>query len=321
MSLTSPALPALLIGLTVFLVCLAGGYAALQISGRRARLRSAAGHERKNRLVQQLDRDQAMTERFRREVIRFMQTSTGRMNLIRDKQATSVRQRLIRAGFRSRDAIHVYIFLKVVGPLLVGGGVALIIFVLNPIAQPVIIQLAMVVTGGLAGSFLPDVLLRNFETRRKHAIRRGLADALDLLVICAEAGLSMDAAMGRVAEEMQRGAPVLGDELKYTCVELRFIGERRRAIENLTERIDLPAIRALASTFIQTERYGTPLAQALRVLSAEQRKERMLRAEEKAARLPAIMTVPLIMFVLPALFVVLMGPAALTIMDQLLSVW
>jgi len=321
MTLASPTLPALLIGLTVFLVCFAGGYAALQLSGRRARLRSAAGHERKNRLVQQLDRDQAMTERFRREVIRFMQTSTGRMNLIRDKQATSVRQRLIRAGFRSRDAIHVYIFLKVVGPLLVGGGVALFIFVLRPIAQPIIIQFAMVVVGALAGSFLPDLLLKNFETRRKHAIRRGLPDALDLLVICAEAGLSMDAAMARVAEEMERGAPVLGDELKYTCVELRFIGERRKAIENLTERIDLPAVRALASTFIQTEKYGTPLAQALRVLSAEQRKERMLLAEEKAARLPAIMTVPLIVFVLPTLFVVLLGPAALTIMDQLLSVW
>jgi tight adherence protein C len=319
--MTSAQLPALLVAVAVFLLCSAGGYVMLQFAARRARLKSAAGFERQNRLVQQLNRDQALTDRFRREVIRFMQTSTGRMNLIRDKQATTVRQRLIRAGFRGRDAIHVYIFLKVAGPILVGGAVAFFIFVLRPLTYPMIVQMGMVVLGALAGSFLPDILLKNFETRRKNAIRKGLPDALDLLVICAEAGLSLDAAMARVAEEMERGAPVLGDELKYTCIELRFIGERRKALENLTERVDLPAVRALASTFIQTEKYGTPLAQALRVLSAEQRKERMLRAEEKAARLPAIMTVPLIIFVLPALFVVLMGPAALTIMDQLLSVW
>ncbi|HKY96178.1 MAG TPA: type II secretion system F family protein [Kiloniellales bacterium] len=318
--MASANLPALLAAIAVFLLCMGAGYAMLQAAARRARLKSAAGFERQNRLVQ-LDQERALTDRFRREVIRFMQTSTGRMNLIRDKQATSVRQRLIRAGFRGRDAIHVYIFLKVAGPILLGGGVAFFIFVLRPMAQPVILQLAMVLGGALAGSFLPDILLKNFETRRKTAIRRGLPDALDLLVICAEAGLSLDAAMARVAEEMERGAPVLGDELKYTCIELRFIGDRRKALENLTERVDLPAIRALTSTFIQTEKYGTPLAQALRVLSAEQRKERMLRAEEKAARLPAIMTVPLIIFVLPALFVVLIGPGALTLMDRLLSVW
>jgi tight adherence protein C len=319
--MTSTQLPALLVAVAVFLLCVAVGYTMLQFAARRARLKSATGFERQNRLVQQLNQDQALTDRFRREVIRFMQTSTGRMNLIRDKQATTVRQRLVRAGFRGRDAIHVYIFLKVAGPILIGGAVAFFIFVLKPVAYPMIVQLGMVVLGALAGSFLPDILLKNFETRRKNAIRKGLPDALDLLVICAEAGLSLDAAMARVAEEMERGAPILGDELKYTCIELRFIGERRKALENLTERVDLPAIRALTSTFIQTEKYGTPLAQALRVLSAEQRKERMLRAEEKAARLPAIMTVPLIIFVLPALFVVLIGPGALTIMDKLLSVW
>jgi tight adherence protein C len=249
-----------------------------------------------------------------------MQASTGRMNLIKAKQVSNVRQRMIRAGFRNRDAIYVYIFLKVACPILLAGGVALFIGVVSPVSYPMLVQLLMVLGSGLLGSFVPDLLLRNLEVRRRTAIRKGLADALDLLVICAEAGLSLDAALSKVAEEMQRSARVLADELHYTCVELRF-GDRRRAIENMSERIDLPAIRALSSTLIQTEKYGTPLSQAMRILAAEQRNERMMRAEEKAARLPAIMTVPLILFILPALFVVLMGPAVLRIMDNLLAVW
>ena len=321
MGIDNSLLPPLLIGAAVFLLCIAFGVLTLQGAARRARLRSAAGAERKNRLVQTVESNDATTEKLRREVMKFMQASTGRMNLIKAQQVSSVRQRLIRAGFRNRDAIYVYIFLKLAGPILLSGGVALMIFVVRPVSYPMLIQLAMVLGSGLLGSFLPDLLLRNLEVRRKNALRKGLPDALDLLVICAEAGLSLDAALARVAEEMERGAPVLADELHYTCVELRFIGERRRAIENMNERMDMPAIRALTSTLIQTEKYGTPLSQAMRILAAEQRNERMMRAEEKAARLPAIMTVPLILFILPALFVVLMGPGVLRIMDNLLAVW
>jgi len=321
MPLDHSLIPPLLAGATVFLLCIAAGFLMLQKAGRRARLRSAAGAERRNRLVQTLETNDATTERLRREVLKFMQASTGRMNLIKAKQVSSVRQRLIRAGFRNHDAIYVYIFLKVAGPILLAGGIAFLIFVVKPVSYPMMIQFALVLAGGLLGSFLPDLLLRNLEIRRRTAIRKGLPDALDLLVICAEAGLSLDAALAKVAEEMERGARVLADELHYTCVELRFMGERRKALENLNERMDLPAIRALSSTLIQTEKYGTPLSQAMRILASEQRNERMMRAEEKAARLPAIMTVPLIIFILPALFVVLMGPGVLTIMDTLIAAY
>jgi tight adherence protein C len=320
MQLDNSLLPPILAAATVFLLCVGAGFTLLQRAARKARLRSAAGAERKNLLVQTQDGSDPTTERLRREVLKFMQASTGRMNLIKAKQVSNVRQRMIRAGFRNRDAIYVYIFLKVACPILLAGGVALFIGVLSPVSYPMLVQLLMVLGSGLLGSFVPDLLLRNLEVRRRTAIRKGLADALDLLVICAEAGLSLDAALSKVAEEMQRSARVLADELHYTCVELRF-GDRRRAIENMSERIDLPAIRALSSTLIQTEKYGTPLSQAMRILAAEQRNERMMRAEEKAARLPAIMTVPLILFILPALFVVLMGPAVLRIMDNLLAVW
>src|SRR5438128_2117610 len=139
--------------------------------------------------------------------------------------------------------------------------------------------------------------------------------AFDRLVICAEAGLTVDAAFNRVAKELGRAYPELGDEFALTAIELSFLTERRQAFENFAYRVDLDAVKGVVTTMIQTERYGTPLASALRVLSAEFRNERMMRAEEKAARLPAIMTVPLILFILPVLFIVILGPAACSIAD------
>ena len=165
----------------------------------------------------------------------------------------------------------------------------------------------------------PDIWLKNKVTKRTHAIRKGLPDALDLLVICAEAGLTVDAAFGRVARELGKAYPELGDEFALTSIELGFLTDRRLAFENLAKRIDLDSVRGVVTTMIQTEKYGTPLASALRVLSAEFRNERMMRAEEKAARLPAIMTVPLILFILPVLFIVILGPASCSIHDALLS--
>ena len=178
--------------------------------------------------------------------------------------------------------------------------------------------------GIVAVSFLlsykaPDFYLKNKIQKRSDAIRKGLPDALDLLVICAEAGLTVDAAFHRVARELGRAYPELGDEFTLTAIELGFLTERRQAFENLAQRVALDAVKGVVTTMIQTEKYGTPLASALRVLSAEFRNERMMRAEEKAARLPAIMTVPLILFILPVLFVVILGPAACSISDAFKS--
>ena len=144
-----------------------------------------------------------------------------------------------------------------------------------------------------------------------------MPDGFDLLVICAEAGLSLDAALERVSRELADASPELADELGLAAVELSFLPDRTKALENLAERVPLPGMRALINTLVQTERYGTPLSQSLRVLSAELRHERMMRAEEKAARLPAILTLPMIVFIMPALFIVLIGPAILQVIDQL----
>ena len=161
----------------------------------------------------------------------------------------------------------------------------------------------------------PELYIANKAKKRTDAIRKGLPDALDLLVICAEAGLTIDSAFTRVAKELGRAYPELGDEFLLTSIELSFLNNRKMAFDNLAYRVDLEAVQGVVTTMIQTERYGTPLASALRVLSAEFRNERMMRAEEKAARLPAIMTVPLILFILPTLFIVILGPAGCSIAD------
>src|SRR4029079_3299813 len=177
-----------------------------------------------------------------------------------------------------------------------------------------------VTAGSLVGSYkAPDIWLKNKVTKRSKAIQKGLPDALDLLVICAEAGLTVDAAFSRVARELGKAYPELGDEFGLTAIELGFLNERRQAFENLATRVDLEAIRGVVTTMIQTEKYGPPWAAALRVLSAESRNERMMRAEKKPARLPAIMTIPLILFILPTLFIVILGPAACSISDNLLK--
>lgn len=301
-------------GLTVFFVVLVVGLMALGAIERRQRLRAVVG-QRSNRLARGAPGRSAP---LRSRALAFMRGWVDRVNLLRERQIDALRHELVKAGLRSRDAVIVYVFLKITLPVAAGGGAALwFMFVRDFGLQPVIL-VGIVIGAALAGSYLPDLYLRNLAQRRQYSIRRTLPDALDLMVICAEAGLSLDAALQRVSGEIGPSSRPLADELAYTGIELRFLPERRKAMENLARRVPLPAVRALVNTLTQTERYGTPLAHALRVLADEQRTERMLRAEEKAARLPAIMTVPLIAFILPALFVVLLGPAALSIADSML---
>ena len=189
-------------------------------------------------------------------------------------------------------------------PLIVGAfaGFALLAGVVDLSIGSILVFTAMVM-GLLQAEWLPSML--------------GSVDSAYLSPVDAGrvAGLTVDAAFNRVARELGRAYPELGDEFALTAIELSFLSERRQAFENLAARVNLDAVKGVTTTMIQTERYGTPLASALRVLSAEFRNERMMRAEEKAARLPAIMTVPLILFILPVLFVVILGPAACSIAD------
>ena len=264
----------------------------------------------------------ATTSKKRAKLVRKTETTDkmrqllSKLQVLQEDQVKDVQQRLAQAGIRRKELAVSVIFSRMVMPIIFGGGAALWIYALGGVPD----WSAMKKFGAFAAATIlsykaADLYLTNLVTKRTDAIRKGLPDALDLLVICAEAGLTVDAAFNRVAKELGRGYPELGDEFALTAIELGFLTERRAAFENLAYRVNLDSIRGVVTTMIQTEKYGTPLASALRVLSAEFRNDRMMRAEEKAARLPAIMTVPLILFILPTLFIVIIGPAACSIGD------
>lgn len=241
------------------------------------------------------------------------------MKVLQESQIQVAQTKLLQAGIRRKEWAVAVIFGRLVLPIMIGGPILYMVYGTDMFLD----WSAFKKYGLVAVSFIlsykaPDIYLKNKITKRSHAIRKGLPDALDLLVICAEAGLTVDAAFARVARELGKAYPELGEEFSLTAIELGFLTDRRQAFENLANRIDLDAIRGVVTTMIQTEKYGTPLASALRVLSSEFRNERMMRAEEKAARLPAIMTVPLILFILPVLFIVILGPAACSISDALM---
>jgi len=247
-----------------------------------------------------------------------MRSLLGGLKVLQDKQLKETQTKLMQAGIRSKDAAVAVIFARMVLPIVIGGTFIFGVYVLDWFPTWGGFKHYMLVAGSLLLSYkAPDLFVNNKISKRTAAIRKGLPDALDLLVICAEAGLTVDAAFGRVAKELGKAYPELGDEMALTAIELGFLTERRQAFENLAQRVNLDSIKGVVTTMIQTEKYGTPLASALRVLSAEFRHARMMKAEEKAARLPAIMTVPLILFILPVLFVVILGPAACSISDNM----
>jgi tight adherence protein C len=249
-----------------------------------------------------------------------MRSFLSSLKVLQDTQLKDAQIKLMQAGIRSKDLAVVVIFSRLILPIVFGGGMIMYVYGFGGFPTYSTFKRYMIVAGTLMLSYkAADIWLNNKVTKRTDAIRKGLPDALDLLVICAEAGLTVDTAFGRVAKELGRAYPELGDEYALTAIELGFLTDRRSAFENLAMRVKLDAMKGVVTTMIQTEKYGTPLASALRVLSAEFRNERMMRAEEKAARLPAIMTVPLILFILPVLFIVILGPAACSIKDALIK--
>jgi len=238
------------------------------------------------------------------------------LKLTRGEEVRKSTELLIQAGWRAPDALTIFLGLRLGLPLALG----IVAFIIAPgisHTMSLLTRTGVGFAGIMLGAYAPSIAARNAIQKRREKIQLGLPDALDLFVICAEAGLGLEAAVGRVAREIRASAPELADELGLTAVELGFLPNRRDALNNLSRRVDTAPIRNLVNTLAQTERYGTPLAQALRVLAGEFRTMRMMKAEEKAARLPATLTVPMIVFILPPLFIVLIGPAIVQIMDKL----
>jgi tight adherence protein C len=284
-------------------------------------LRPSSSFER--RLEQIVEGKESLRERAlaprrgrqRRSAVGLMRETVTRLDLLRSKHAAEARDMLACAGIRSRDAMVGYLFARVSLPFLFS--IALLadanVFHLLPISPSFGFVPPMI--GLVLGFYAPTIYLRNAAAKRAKQIQLALPDGLDLMVICAEAGLSLDATLVRVSRELSHGSPELAEELAITAAELTFLPERRMAFDNLNARTNSDGIRAVVNTLLQTAKFGTPLAQSLRVLANEMRTARMTRAEEKAARLPALLTVPMIVFILPTLFIVLLGPAAIGVID------
>jgi tight adherence protein C len=220
------------------------------------------------------------------------------------------------AGFRGRAPVITFLAMRLLMPVIVLGVAAFYIFVVIKPDLPLIAKVAIIVILGCLGHYLPTVYVKNRIAKRQKSIRRTWPDALDLLLICVESGMSSEYAFRKVADEIGNQSKELAEELSLTTAELSFLADRRTAYENLGKRTDLDGVKSVVSGLMQSEKYGTSLGHALRVLALENRTMRMSEAEKKAAALPPKLTVPMIIFFLPVLFAIVITPAAIQIMNN-----
>ena len=240
-----------------------------------------------------------------------------RFNLTKLVASAESQEKLIRAGMRGPTPLIVFNFFRFVMPFILFGVALIYLFLLTHFAWSGMMKLGAAVGAALVGYYLPDIFISNIIQRRQDSIMQAFPDALDLLLICMESGMSVEAGFSKVAAEIGTASAELAEELALTTAELSYLPDRKQAFENLAKRCGHQGVKAVATALNQAERYGTPLGQALRVCAQENRDMRMADAEKKAAALPAKLTVPMILFFLPCLFVIIMGPAVMKIMKMM----
>ena len=231
--------------------------------------------------------------------------------LIGPKEAEKLVTLLGSAGISGRDKVTMFVAVKLSLAIIMVVLSWLLVYTLGLFQSVWYMRLMVILAAVLAGWRAPDFVIGSLGSRRKRQLRDGIADALDLMVICTESGLGLEQGMDRVARDIQISNPVVSEELRKTTAEMRVLPQMRDALDNLAKRSGLPIVKSVVTTLVQSIQYGTPLAHSLRVLSAEMRSHRMLEIERKAAQLPVLLTLPLIVFILPCLFLVVAGPAVL----------
>ena len=247
----------------------------------------------------------------------FQKTVVDRLNLTKMLEDPKVAEQMTQAGFRGPRPLTTFYFFRFASPFIGFALAGTYIFFINDFGQPLMIKVAIVMAATVGGFYGPNVFLQNVIAKRKASIMLAFPDALDLMLICVEAGMSIEAAIVKVAQEIGGTSIALAEELSLLSAELSYLPERRMAYEGLAKRTNHPGIKSVATAMIQAEKYGTPLGQALRVMAKENRELRLAAAEKKAAALPAKLTVPMIIFFLPVLFVVILGPAIINIQDTM----
>jgi tight adherence protein C len=244
----------------------------------------------------------------------YMKTVVENFNLGKWVGQDQARSMLMQAGFRGQAPYVTYLFFRMVMPIIMLFASLFYIFIVLNLDYPPMLKFGMCIGCTYFGMYSPNLFLKNKIQRRQLSIKRAFPDALDLLLICVESGMSIETAFRKVSEEIGTQSIALAEEFTLTTAELSYLPDRRQAYENLVQRTGLDGVKAVGIALQQAERYGTPLGTTLRVLAQENRDMRMSEAEKKAAGLPPKLTVPMILFFLPVLFVVILGPAAIKVM-------
>ena len=304
----------LLVGLAAFATILTVAAPMFDNDKLKARMKSVGQERDKLRSAQRVQLMGNETKLRDRKHAGLSQQLVEALNLKRVFEAEASRDLLRQAGLRSERHLVTFLAARFAVPLVL----AVIVFVYSStlyadkVAPPM--RLAATGIGAILGYYLPSIFVKNMVKRRQESIKKAWSDALDLLLICVESGMAIEPALQRVAREIGSASVPLAEELTLTVAELSYLQDRRKAYENLGKRIGLPTVRSVVTSLIQSERYGTPLGTALRVLAQENRDSRMSEAEKKAAALPPKLTVPMILFFLPVIFVIILGPSIILVM-------
>ncbi|HZP75669.1 MAG TPA: type II secretion system F family protein [Pseudolabrys sp.] len=280
--------------------------------GRRMKAVALEREKLRQRERERIARGEKVT--LRQTPKQYISTIVDNFNLSKWVGQEEARLKLVQAGYRGQAPYMSYLFFRMVTPIVAFGFALVYLFLVLDFDQPPMVKLGMCIGAAYLGMHLPLMFLKNRIARRQQSIKRAFPDTLDLLLICVESGMSVEVAFKRVSDEIGAQSIPLAEELTLTTAELSYLQDRKQAYENLAKRTDLEGVKAVCMALQQAERYGTPLANTLRVMAQENRDMRMSEAEKKAAGLPPKLTVPMILFFLPVLFVVILGPAAIKVM-------
>jgi tight adherence protein C len=281
------------------------------------RMKSVASHreELKRRSRAALAKDGGGSTGIRHVDEGFAKNVVEKLNLSKLLEDPKVIDKLAQAGFRGPKPVTTFYFFRFATPFVFALIAGVYLFFINTLNLPVTSRFCALVAAFVVGFYGPNVYIQNIATKRRNSIMMAFPDALDLLLICVESGMSIEAAIQKVSQEIGGRSIELAEELSLLTAELSYLPERRQAYEGLAKRTNHPGVKAVATALIQSEKYGTPVGGALRVMAKENREMRLAAAEKKAAALPAMLTVPMIIFFLPVLFIVILGPAIIQVQD------
>jgi len=308
-----------LVGLVTFATIVTLASPLTNRSNLESRLKSVANRreELRRRSREALAQKSGAAASLRQTDEGLFKTIVERLQLSRLLEDPAVVDNLAQAGYRGPRPVTTFYFFRFVTPFVFGLVAAIYLFGIKAFGLPIMSKITICFGSAVLGFYAPNIFISNMAARRRESIVGGFPDALDLLLICVESGMSIEAALQKVSQEIGGASIELAEELSLLVAELSYLPDRRLAYEGLSKRTNHPGVKSVTTAMIQAERYGTPLGSALRTMAKENRELRLSAAEKKAAALPAKLTVPMILFFLPVLFVVILGPAIIKVQDIL----